>query len=266
MDLDSVASELYGLRLADFTAARDARAAEARRAGNVQLGAAVKKLRRPSAAAWLANMLTRQRPAAVDDLLRIGIRLREAQERFSGPELKELAKQGHQIVAGLVADAERLATSGGSGPSRLALRQLQETLDAALLDRVAAEALRGGRLTVALSYAGLGDIATRAGHEAGMPEAPTETTQAETEQARRERALAELSNAEARVAELTAELQSAQRRYGRMQEQIDTVERQLQQARAQESQAARQIEDLQIALGTASRDAADARQRITGRG
>lgn len=266
MDLDSVASDLYGLRLADFTAARDARAAEARRAGDVQLGAAVKKLRRPSAAAWLANMLTRQRPAAVDDLLRIGLRLREAQQRFAGPELKELARQGHQIVAELVVDAERLATSGRSGPSRLALRQLQETLDAALVDPGAAEALRGGRLIVALSYAGLGDIAASLGGDSGVPGTPTETGETGSEQARRERALGELSTAEARVAELTAELQSAQRRQGRMQEQIDTVERQLQQARAQESQAARHIEELQAALGTASRDVADARQRITGRG
>lgn len=257
MNLDSVAHELYGLSPAEFTAARDAGAAEARKGGDPQLAAAIKKLRRPSVAAWLANMLARQRPTAVDDLLQIGDRLRQAQQRLAGAELKELARDGHRVVGDLVRDAERLAAFAGSRPSPSALRQLQETLDAALVDRSAADALRDGRLTFPLSYAGLGDPVEAAGEGRANPGSMTET-----DETRRERDLGELSSAEARVAELTAELQSAQRRHGRMQEQIEVVERQLQQARAQETQAAQEIQGLRAALDAASGAAEDMRRRI----
>lgn len=257
MDLDSVADELYGLSPAEFTAARDARAAEARKGGDPQLAAAIKKLRRPSAAAWMANMLRRQRATAVKDLLLVGARLRDAHQRLAAAELKELAREGRRVVGDLVSDAERLAAFAGARPSPSALRQLQETLDAALVDPGAADALRGGRLTVSLSYAGLGDAVGAAEDHPAHPDSV-----AETAEARRARGLGELSAAEARVAELTAELQSAQRRHARVQEQIDGVERQLQQARTQEAQAAQEIQELRAALDAASGAAEEVRNRM----
>ncbi len=57
VDLDTVGTELYGLRPTEFTAARDAQAAAARRGGDRELAAAIKKLRRPTPAAWLVNLL-----------------------------------------------------------------------------------------------------------------------------------------------------------------------------------------------------------------
>ena len=53
----------------EFTSRRDALAAEARRAGDRALAAEVKKLRRPTTGAWLANLLVRQRRDEVAQLL-----------------------------------------------------------------------------------------------------------------------------------------------------------------------------------------------------
>jgi hypothetical protein len=65
-ELRRVAADLYALDPSEFTAARDARAAETRQAGDRELAAAVKGLRRPSAAAAALNLLARERPPRRD--------------------------------------------------------------------------------------------------------------------------------------------------------------------------------------------------------
>jgi len=134
MDLEAVCSELYGLSPSEFTPARDAMAAQTRTSGDRELATAIKQLKRPSQAAWLANLLARQRPHRVDELLLLGDRLRDAQRRLAGEDLRELARTGHKVIAELVREAQHLAAAVGQRPSPSALRQLQETLDASLAD------------------------------------------------------------------------------------------------------------------------------------
>ena len=243
MELEAVCDELYGLKPADFTAARDTRAAEARRSGDPQLATAVKQLRRPSQAAWLANILSRQRPHRIDELLQLGDRLRDAQRRLAGEELKDLARRGHAVVAEMVADAERLATAAGQRPSPSALRQLQETLDAGLADQDAGRAVREGHLTIALSYAGLGSPTF--GDGGAVDPDTSERRAAQQAQALR-------ATSEKRIAELTAELQSAHRRRERIREQIGDLEHQLRQVRSQESDADEVITSLEAAIAEAN--------------
>ena len=242
MDVEAVCDELYGLSPQEFTAARDARAAEARRAGERELAATIKQLKRPSQAAWLANLLARERPHRVDELLLIGDRLRDAQRRLAGEDLKELARTGHRVVAELVAEAERAAAAAGQRPSPSALRQLQETLDAGLADPEAGRAVREGRLTVALSYAGLGSTGVPGDGDPGADDAAAGAA---------ERAKAARLDRDRRVAELTAELQSAQRRRERVREQIEELEHQLRQVQAQASDADRRVEELEAAIAAA---------------
>ena len=61
MDLESAARELYALLPGDFTAARNARAKEAAQQGNKALAARLRGLAKPTAAAWLLNMMARHR-------------------------------------------------------------------------------------------------------------------------------------------------------------------------------------------------------------
>ncbi|MDE3087212.1 MAG: hypothetical protein KGJ77_10660 [Acidobacteriota bacterium] len=156
MTLDEAADELYRLPLPEFTTTRDARAAEAARAGDRELSAAIKKLRKPTTGAWLANLLAHARPDDVGRLIDLGAALRSAQGRLAGDDLRRLSQQRRELVSGLSAEATRLARDAGTAAGEAAVGELEETLEAALSDEAAAEALRSGRLTARLAHAGLG--------------------------------------------------------------------------------------------------------------
>ena len=156
MDFDDIADDLYGLAPGRFTASRDACAGEARAAGDRALAERIKKLRRPTVSAWLGNRLARERPRDIEGLIGLGARLREAQAELSGAELRRLSRRRGDAVAALVAQAKGLALAEGQSVSEAVLGEVTATLEAALADPAAAEALQRGRLSVALRYSGLG--------------------------------------------------------------------------------------------------------------
>ncbi|MFL6239926.1 MAG: hypothetical protein ACJ735_10610 [Actinomycetes bacterium] len=155
-DLDPVAAELYRLAPEEFTAARDARAAELKAAGRVALATQVRGLRKPTQGAWVVNLLARERPDELAQLLDLGTSLRVAQAALQGDELRRLSAQRAQVVAALAREATGLARSAGRSLGAAVQREVEQTLEAALADPDAAEAVRAGRLSSALSYAGFG--------------------------------------------------------------------------------------------------------------
>ena len=155
-DLATVAEELYGLPLAQFTATRDARAAQARKAGDQELATAIKGLKKPTTGAWLANLLVRERRPQVGHLLDLGAELRQAQAGLAIDELRRLSQARHKVVSDLRDEARVLAREVGQPVSDAVALELEATLEAALADADAADALRSGRLTVSLRYSGLG--------------------------------------------------------------------------------------------------------------
>ncbi|WP_329476727.1 hypothetical protein OG555_34140 [Kribbella sp. NBC_01484] len=78
MDVSAVALELYGLTPEEFTAARNSVAKTAKAAGDVRTSVAVMALRKPTLAAWLANILVRADPDGINNLTELGEELREA--------------------------------------------------------------------------------------------------------------------------------------------------------------------------------------------
>ncbi|MGX7681631.1 hypothetical protein ACSMXN_22330 [Jatrophihabitans sp. DSM 45814] len=156
MNLDDVADELYSLPPDEFTTTRTAREKEAKAAGQADLSAEIRKLRKPNAVAWLANQLAREHADELRPLLELGEGLREATANLSGQQLRELGKQQHQLVYALVQQAKRLANAAGKQVSQDTSRGLEETLHAALADETAAEELLAGRLTEAMSRSGFG--------------------------------------------------------------------------------------------------------------
>ncbi|MER8041189.1 hypothetical protein ABTY14_39725, partial [Streptomyces hydrogenans] len=84
MDVEQVTDELYALRPSEFTAARDAYVAEARRAKDRAAARAIAALRRPPLAVWAANLLARERPEEADRFLAVGEALREAHRTLDG--------------------------------------------------------------------------------------------------------------------------------------------------------------------------------------
>jgi len=157
-NLAQVADALYGLDPAEFRAARDERASQARAAGDRELDDAISKLRRPTVSAWLVNRLARQTPDEVGRLLELGESLREAQQTLAGDRLRELSAQRRQLIRELTQEAKRLAAQARRQVSDQAEREVEATLEAALADPAAAAAVQSGRLTTGLAYAGMGGI------------------------------------------------------------------------------------------------------------
>ena len=153
-----VADELYSLSPAEFTAARDERAREVRAAGQRELSAEIKKLARPTASAWLVNQLVRQAPDELTRLFDVGKALHEAQRTLAGDRLRELSSERRQVVADLLPVAAALAEDAGQPASAAVLGEVRATLEAALADPQAGDAVRSGHLTKALAYAGLGEV------------------------------------------------------------------------------------------------------------
>ena len=157
MDIDEAADQLYALAPGDFIEARDGLLRQARESGDRDLAGAIAALRKPTAVAWLANRLARERPEQLTDFLALGPPLREASETLSGPALRDLSRQRQQLVSALVREARQVAAaSPGPRISEDVARGLETTLHAALADPAAAASLSAGRLSGTLSHTGFG--------------------------------------------------------------------------------------------------------------
>ncbi len=154
MALDDEIDRLYGLPLEEFTAARNGLAKEL--SGDER--ERVKKLRKPSAAAWALNQAVRRSPKALKEFLAAGEQLREAhQELLAGGErqgVDEATRRERAAAGALVAEAERAAEGGGSGLGE----RVAGTLRAALADDEAREELGAGRIVREREAAGLGPL------------------------------------------------------------------------------------------------------------
>ena len=171
--LDAVADELYALPPDAFVPARDDRVAAARKAGDRDLARAIARLRRPTRAAWLANLLARHRAEQLDGLVALARGLAQAQQELDGDTLRALSGQRHRVVAAMARDAGRLAARRGEPVTDALLRELQGILDAALADPGVAEEVRAGRLTKTVRYAGFGGPADADGGAAApLPRRP----------------------------------------------------------------------------------------------
>lgn len=155
MDLMSAADEVYALRPEEFVGRRDALAAEARAVGDRVLAADIKKLTKPTMAAWVANLLVRRRPEQVDEVLGLGAALREAQAAMAGDQLRDLGRQRRRLTSAVTREARRLASELGQHVADPVAAQVEETLHAAMVDESAADALRTGMLVRPLTVAGV---------------------------------------------------------------------------------------------------------------
>jgi hypothetical protein len=148
------AAELYGVPTDEFTAARNARAKQARDGGNRELAAAITKLPKPTAAAWLANQLVRNAAHELSALLSLGQAMRQATAALDREELRRLTRDQRAAMAALVQRARDLANAAGQRINDPAVQGLEATLHAALADPDAADQLATGRLAGALRSSG----------------------------------------------------------------------------------------------------------------
>jgi hypothetical protein len=156
---DDVVAHLYSVSPEEFVAERTAAAGRAKEAGDRPLGVRIAKLRKPTVAAWLVNLLAHRRPDLIGELLALGDELRSAQRELRGESLRELSIRRRDTVAALAREARSLAVAAGRSPGeKLPLAEVEQTLTAALADGFVADEVRAGVLTRPTNYAGFGEL------------------------------------------------------------------------------------------------------------
>jgi hypothetical protein len=149
------ADRLYAVPVEAFTEQRNLAAKEA---GDKELAAAVKKLKKPSVAAWAVNLLVRRESDQIDSVLELAESLRAAAEALDGDELRALTRQRRQLTTALAGSARALARDAGVRLTGPVVDQVEGMLNAAMLDPVAAKVVRTGRVLTAFTSTGLGDL------------------------------------------------------------------------------------------------------------
>jgi hypothetical protein len=237
-----VAAELYQLAPAEFIAARDEQARQARAAGDTALARSITKLRRPAVSAWLVNRLAWDWPDDIADLVELGESLREAQQALAGERLRELSERRRQTTGALIQQARQLAADAEVPMNAQTEREVAQTLDAALSDPDAALAVTSGMMTRPLSHVGLGDQDAVAA--IAFPTAPRQPTP----RARRPQRAAKPTLADAAQAAQAAQAVQAAERQAREAEQ---AERDLTEARELADRARQALDEAEQNLAAA---------------
>jgi hypothetical protein len=169
---DDPAAQLYGLDLEEFIGARDALAKELRAGGDRDGAVAVKKLAKPTRAAWAVNRLVRDRPDEIAALVEAGAALAGAQEQLldgaDADVLRSAAAAARALVDALAAEAPV------DGAAR---DKVRATLHAATVDAEVREEVAAGRVVKERSAVGFGGFdaliaAGRGREDGGVPAKP----------------------------------------------------------------------------------------------
>ena len=267
VDLTGVADELYALRPEHFVARRDALAKEAKDGGDKDLAAAVKKLAKPTTAAWVVNMLARHEPDQVQQVLDLGASLREAQESMAGEQLRELGRQRRQLTAAVTRQARSLAAELGEKVGESVATQVEETLHAAMVDEGAAAAVRTGMLVRPLAVTG-----TEAGDVAGSVAVPetlgadvVRRTPPPARSKKPELTVVEddsraIEEAEARVTEAKAAADDAERRLDKARRKVQKREAKALQLQAELDELRRRVAEVEERLEVNEEQLAEAEE------
>ena len=263
--VDEVAAELYAVEPSMFVAARTSAVRAARDAGDRELAAAIGKLRRPTLAAWAVNLLSRDRGDELAQLLALGEELREAQPQLRGEALQLLSRRRHEVLAALTQQARKLAGDAGHLLGGEVIRQVEETLGAALADSDAARDVQGGRLVTPLRYAGFGPAGAQSSRSSSRPEptrAPRRVAPRKDglpQPPQRERLERKLAEARREMILLARAAQRAAERLKRADDTMVDAQRKLAEAASRRDVAARRAH----LADRAHRDAERRMQRLT---
>jgi hypothetical protein len=263
VSIEDVARELYGLAPEDFTAARNARAKQARTDGDGELAGRVQSLRKPTAGAWLLNQLVRRHGDEVQQVLELGAQLRAAQGTLGADELRALDRQRRQLTRAVAEQARAVGRDAGRRVTDQTTADVEETLRSAMVDAAAGAALSTGLLTDTFSSTGiepvdLSRVLALAPPTAEQVRAPAGAAPGgdagAPDPARRRR----VAKAEQAVAEAGSALEAARQRVERAQERVRSAQQERERIEAERDEAQRRLQslDAQVASATEAQDAA----------
>ncbi|MGN9911988.1 hypothetical protein ACTMTJ_31060 [Phytohabitans sp. LJ34] len=258
-----VGERLYSAPPEGFVAARDEAVAAAKEAGDLDAAREIAKLRKPTVAAWIVNLLAIQRPDLMGELVELSRALRAAQRDLKGPQLRELSAQRRQAVTSLVNEARKLALKADPALSRakLPLGEVENTLTAALSDEDVATQVRSGRLVRAAAYAGFGEVPrpqlrlVTAGEEAVAPERPAQRAEDQTGPLERELAAARTAQKKAE-----SDLERAVKAEQRGVDDLADIEAELAEVERRRAAAEEELSRRKLARKAAERAVATARR------
>lgn len=156
--LAEVARRLYGRPLTEFIAARDAEARALKGGSDRALAGRVKQLRKPAAGVHLVNRLVRDDAALVAEVDDLGHRLRSAQAQSDARQLRALDQERRSLVNRAVEAAAALAARDGVQATEASLRDVEQTVWAAIVDLGAFTTVQAGMLVRPLSPGGFGAV------------------------------------------------------------------------------------------------------------
>jgi hypothetical protein len=271
--------ELYRSAPEGFIAARDRLVEHLRDDGRDQEAAEVKKLRRPTVAAWALDRLADVEPDAIAALLEAGAELARAQRAtLSGRDpqaLRDATTKRRDLIAQLSqAAAAALRDAGRSADPHL--EDIRGTLEAASVDDEIGEPLRTGTLErTSRPSAGFGDmpglqlVSSRddAPEVSGTSRGAASTRSVGLDDAGRERDL------EAEVRRLRRDRDAAERKAAaaeetraRMAEQVASMQSRLDVARAKLKDAESSASELRMSAKRANKALEVAERRRKGSG
>jgi hypothetical protein len=283
VDFEEAADAVYAAPAGDFIATRNELAKQLKAGGDAAGATRLKALRKPTVAAWIANLVARTLPDELDDLLALGDEFREATADLDGERLRDLTPKRHRLLDKLSKEASRLAADEGQKISPDVGQKLRETLDAALVDPAAGDAVREGRLSSALRHVGFGVV-----DENGEPSnvtpltderrqaardrrnaqrAETATAEEERDAAQRkqaeedEREAAERAVAKQAFEEAVAAAQAAEARVEELDTQLDKAREDLSEAQARVHRVGAELDEARRAARDAQKESREARKR-----
>lgn len=243
MDFDGAVDKLYGVPRDRFIAERDQLAK-----AEPTLADRIRKLRKPTVAAWEANQLARKRAKDIGALVQIGEDLRAAQQALDGPELRRLS---HQRTAAL----DKLV-----GPDAAA--GLRELLETAAVD--APDDLLAGRLVTAPEGGGWGfDLSApmpkpKSAKPAPKPGAKDDAKRDEE----RKKARAAVDEAKAAAAEAQRALSEAEDGLRMWTERVELLQTELAEARGDRDAVAEDVKQAEREADRRGKALRDAEQRL----
>jgi hypothetical protein len=246
--------DLYREHPSEFVAARDELAKGLRDEGDREEADRIKKLKRPSAAAWLLNRVALARPKVLKGFAKASDDLEKAQARAlegkdeGATKWRAAAAREREAAQAVIDAAEKAARDAGHPATKQALDLVDGTLRAAAADPELREQVVAGRLERERSGATIG----AAGLVAGPPSPDKKKRAANARDSARKREVAQAAREVKRLERLITE---AEARETRRQAVIDTTAETLRREKAELAAAKRETAGLRRELKAAQKRA-----------
>jgi hypothetical protein len=272
-DLGGEIDALFQLSLADFTSARNALAARLKKEKRPIDAERVKALAKPPAPAWAVNQLHWENAQAIEQLIAVAKRVRQAQTgKIKNADVRALLDEKKRMTAALIDRASAILRTAGHAASPDVLRRVSATLESLAVWGDTQGAPAAGRLTADLDPPGFDALAAvmggskidaanvsqfRASRKTEDPGAvrarAREAVQAAENalrEARREAAAAEaaLMKATARTAAIEKQKEEIEARYAEAKEEARTASSEARKAAQAVAQAERSLAEAKEAL------------------